>query len=110
MLLGPNVHETIEERPRRDHQRAADMHITVFEREASDAPMLYEDSAGATNQPFDTGLRCERSVHPMAVDLLVGLSARRPNRGSAAAIQELELNAGGIDRAAHQPAKCVDLA
>ena len=45
-----------------------------------------------------------------AVDALVGLRARRPDRRAAAAIEQLELNAGRVDRAAHQPAERVDLA
>ena len=46
----------------------------------------------------------------LAVDLLVRLRARRPDRRPAAAIEQLELNAGGVDRAAHQAAERVDLA
>ena len=45
-----------------------------------------------------------------AVDLLVRLRARRPDRRPAAAIEQLELNAGRVDRAAHQAAERVDLA
>ena len=45
-----------------------------------------------------------------AVDLLVRLRARRPDRRAAAAIEQLELNARRVDRAAHQPAERIDLA
>ena len=49
-------------------------------------------------------------LHPAAVDLLVGLRARRPDRRPAAAVEQLELDAGRVDRAAHQPAERIDLA
>ena len=45
-----------------------------------------------------------------AVLPLVRLRARRPHRRTAAAIEQLELNAGRIDRAAHQAAERIDFA
>ena len=41
---------------------------------------------------------------------LVGLRARRPDRRPATSIEQLELNAGRVDRSAHQAAERVDLA
>ena len=52
----------------------------------------------------------QRRLHPPAIHALVRLRARRPHGRPAAAIEQLELNAGGVDRAAHQPAQRVDLA
>ena len=49
--------------------------------------------------------RCD----PRGVLLLVGLRARRPDRRAAAAIEQLELNAGGVDGATHQPAQRINL-
>ena len=56
------------------------------------------------------GLALERALHPVAVAPLVRLRARRPDRRSAAPVQQLELDAGGVDGAPHQAAERVDLA
>src|SRR5581483_10833902 len=69
-----------------------------------------ERAAGPADQPLDVRLRVERRLHPAAVDLLVRLRARRPHRRPSAAVQELELNAGRVDRPSHQTAERVDLA
>ena len=110
MLLGADVHQAVEKRAGRDDQRVARVRVAVLERQADDAAVLDEDAAGPADQPLDVRLRLERALHPLAVDLLVRLRARRPDRGSAAAIEQLELNPGRVDRAAHQAAERVDLA
>ena len=56
------------------------------------------------------GSRSSARSHPLAVRPLVRLRARRPHRRTPAAIEQLELNAGRVDRAAHQPAERIDLA
>ena len=48
-------------------------------------------------------------AHPLSVAPLVRLSARRPHGGTAAAVQQLELNAGRINRPAHEAVERVDL-
>src|SRR5690606_38215657 len=55
-------------------------------------------------------MRREDLTHPAPVRPLVRLRTRRPDRRSAAAIEQSELNARRVDRAAHQPAHGVDLA
>ena len=62
------------------------------------------------DHPLDVRLRIELATDPLAVDLLVRLRARRPHGRAATAVQQLELNAGRVDRATHQPAERVDLA
>ena len=47
---------------------------------------------------------------PRRVAPLVGLRARRPDRGAAAAIEQLELDARRVDGQSHQAAERVDLA
>ena len=44
------------------------------------------------DQPFDVRLGVERRLHPCAVDPLVCLRTRRPDRRPAAAIEQLELD------------------
>jgi hypothetical protein len=68
-----------------------------------------EDASRASEEPLDVRLCLERASNPLPVNLLVGLSARRPDCRSAASIEQFELNAGGVDRAAHQAAERIDL-
>ena len=56
------------------------------------------------------GLAIERVRNPRGVAPLVRLCPRRPHGRPAAPVEQLELNAGGVDRARHQAAKRVDLA
>ena len=46
----------------------------------------------------------------LLIGLLVGLGPRAVHGRAFAAVQHAELNAGGVDRPAHQPAQGVDLA
>src|SRR3990170_4944265 len=64
----------------------------------------------SSNQPLDVRLAVKRGSHPPAVDLLVGLRPRRPDRGTAASVEQLELNARRVDRSSHQSTKRVNLA
>src|SRR5215216_3651409 len=48
--------------------------------------------------------------HPLAIAVLIRLRPRRPHRWPTTAIEQLELDTGGIDCHTHQPAKCIDLA
>ena len=45
-----------------------------------------------------------------AVELAVGLGARAAHRRALAAVEDAELDAGGVGGAAHQPVERVDLA
>ena len=99
-LLVADVDEAVQERARRDDERAARRPRSP----SSNArpvtrPLVDQDPAGAPEQPGDVGLGRERLAHPRAVRALVGLRARRPDRRPAAAIEQLELNAGGVDGA-----------
>src|SRR5262249_28005074 len=83
--------------------------IAVFERQADDSTVLDEDASRSPDHPLDVRLRLERLPNPCTVQSLVGLRAWRPHRGAATTIEQLELNARRIDRAAHQAAECVNL-
>ena len=56
---------------------------------------------------IDIRLAVECALHPLPVELFVRLRARRPDRRSPASIEQLELNAGCVDRAAHQPTESI---
>ena len=54
--------------------------------------------------------RFQHLAHADAIELLVGLGARRPYGRPAAGVEQAELNAGGVDHLAHQAAQGVNLA
>ena len=82
----------------------------VFELETDHAAGISQDAAGLPEDPVDVRNGLQRALHPGAVAPLVRLRARRPDRRTAAPVEQLELDAGRVDRAAHQAAERVDLA
>ena len=60
----------------------------------------------------DGEARCvgDQPLHRRPVELAVGLGARSLNSGPLAAVEDAELDAGGVGGAAHQPVERVDLA
>ena len=73
-------------------------------------PCSSENAAGLRRRPNRCAVRARAPPHPCAVEPLVGLRPRRPHRRAAAAVEQLELDAGRVDRPPHQPAERVDLA
>ncbi len=65
------------------------------------------DRGGADLQPGGLG---EQFLHRPAVQLAVGLGARPAHGRALAAIEDAELDAGAVDRPAHDPVERVDLA
>jgi hypothetical protein len=107
--FGAHVNQPVEERARGDHHRAARMAIPIRHGQPGDASVIHQDGSGFPDNPRDQRIRVQRGGNPIAVLPFVGLCARRPDRRTAAAIQELELNTCGINGAAHQAAQRVDL-
>ena len=59
---------------------------------------------------MDAGLGFEHLAHLDAVELLVALGARAPNRGAARRVEQPELDADGVGHLAHNAAESVDFA
>ena len=110
MLLGPDMKPAVEKRPRGDNKRLALIAIAVFHHKSDHALVLNEDSTRGANQPRDVGFAIDRVGDPRGVPALVRLRSRRPHRWTAASVEQLELNARGVDGAPHEAAKRVDLA
>ena len=110
MLLPTDMNQAVQEGPGRHDERLAPERIPVLEREANDAAMLHENATRATDQPLDVGFGLERCTDPSAINLLVCLRTRGPDRRTTAPIEQLELNTCGVDSSAHETAKRVDLA
>ena len=102
--------EAVQERAGRDHEGIARDRVAVLQRESGDAPLVDENPAGLADNPGDARLRVERRAHPGAVTAFVGLRARRPHGRTTAGVEQLELDAGRVDRETHQTAHRVDLA
>jgi hypothetical protein len=109
MLLWSNVDQPVQKRPGRNHERRAGEFAAVSQAHASNAGFADKDRFRRADDPRDARLRIQRRTHRLAIRLLVGLRARRPDGRPAAAVQDLELDAGRVNRQAHQAAECVDL-
>ncbi len=110
MLFRTDMNQTIQKRAGRHHQCGAAEGVAFLEFDAGDSSSGRQHAARFADQPVDVRLCVERGLHPPPVYRLVRLCPRRPHRRSAASIEQLELNAGGVDRPAHEPAQRVDLA
>ena len=98
LLIAADVHQPVEERTGGHDERIAPVDIAVLHRESGDLAVLDENPPGLADNPGDVRLALERRAHPRAVDALVGLRARRPHGGPAAAIEQLELDRRLVDR------------
>ena len=110
-LLRPDVDQAVEERAGRDDERRGSEALAVLELETRSRrrhPTRMRPALPKIQSMFGTA--SSALLHPGAVAPLVGLRARRPDRRTAAAVEQLELDAGRVDRAAHQAAERVDLA
>ena len=109
-LLRADVNQAVEKGSRRHDERVAFERVAVFHRDAGDRPSRVRMRPAFPSSHVIFGSRRQRRGHPRGVALLVGLRAWRPDRRTAAAVQQLELDAGRVDRASHQAAKRVDFA
>ena len=109
-LIAPDVDQPVQKRPRGHDERAASVLFAALECQPRDAPAVDQKPSGAAHYPRDVRLRVQSVVDPLAVAPLVGLRARRPDGGTTTAIEQLELDPGGVDRRGHQAAERVDLA
>ena len=93
-----------------DDQRRAGQLPAVGEFEAADRAVVDDEAA---RLGFDhrqvLGLD-DQPLHRQAIELAVGLGARPLHRRTLAAVEDAELDAGGVGGAAHQAVERVDLA
>src|ERR1041385_2559758 len=108
-LFPPDVNQAVEKRARRDHERIACVAIAILHRQSDNPAVLDQDVSCGTEDPRDIRLAFQRLDDPRAVQTFIRLRPRRPHRGPPTSIEQLELDACGVDRAAHQTAKRVDL-
>ena len=59
---------------------------------------------------LEIGRRPDRGLHRLAVELAVGLGARALHGGALGAVEQAELDAGGIRHPPHQAVQRIDLA
>ena len=109
MSFRPNVDKSVQEGPGGHHHGPATDARTVLELDADCSTALDHHRTDPSDDPVDTRLAVQSSPHPDAVLPLVRLRPRGLHGRSAAPVQQLELNRGGIDRLTHQSAQGVDL-
>ena len=109
-LIAADVHEAVQECASRDHESAAAIRVARLERQTGNAAAVEQNPSCPPDDPVDRRMPLQRLAYPFAIAALVGLRARRPDGGTAAAIEQLELNARRVDRNPHQSAQRVDLA
>ena len=94
-----------------EHHGGAGQGAAVGEDEAAEAPPGVEGEIlagpGDHGQPRGRG---DRRLHGGRVELPVGLGAGAAHRRALAAVEQAELDAGGVRHTAHQPVQGIDLA
>src|SRR4030095_2881545 len=108
-LLRADMDEAIQKCAGRDHERVAVKRVAVFHRETHNASMRRQDSPGLAKQPCDVRFCRQCGGNPRRVTPLVCLRTWRPYGRPAAAIEQFELDACRVDRAANQSTQRVDL-
>ena len=72
--------------------------------------MLDDQILDAALDHLQVGGGANGRLHRLAVELAVGLGARALHGGTLGAVEQPELNAGGVGDAAHQAVEGIDLA
>ncbi len=107
-LFGTHVDQSVQEGSGGDDEGLTVVAIALVHDEADYMPVRNENATRFAKEPRDVGFALERVRYPRGVAPLVRLCPWRPNCRPAAAIQQPELDAGGIDRPRHQAAERVD--
>ena len=106
----PDVYQSIEKSSGGQHGSRTAKDTSVIADHAGDAVVLQPKSMGGCRYDRQVRLRGDRCLHGLAVELAVCLGAGPAHCRSLAAIEDAELDAGGIGNAPHQPVGGVDLA
>jgi hypothetical protein len=104
------MNQPVQKRSSGDDQGRAAETPAVFHFQAANAASVSRNSAGAAENPLYLRLSLKGCANPAPIEGFVGLSARRPDRGTATAIEQLELYSRSVDCAPHQSAQRIDLA
>ena len=78
--------------------------------DADNALVLKDQVLDCSGANFEIGLRGQRRLHGLAIELAVGLGARPAHRRALAPIEHPELDAGRIGDAPHHAVQRIDLA
>ena len=102
--------EATQERARRQHHRAGGDGTPISEPHARDLLFRKQEVVYLALNHGQIRRQPQRLLHGRRVELSIGLGARTAHCWPLAAIEEPELNSGGIRHAAHQAVEGVDLA
>ena len=110
-LLRADMDEAAEKRAGGQHHPAGGDLAPVAETTPPTWPRASNSRSSAAPSTIVEARRLgEQRRHRLAVELAVGLGARPPHRRPLAAVQHAELDAGAVDRPAHDAVERVDLA
>ena len=109
-LLVADMNEAVEECAGGEHDRARRQLSAVAGADAEDAAIADQQILGPAFQDFEIGRGADRCLHGLPVQLAVGLRPRPLHRRALGAVEQPELNTGGIGDAPHQAVEGVDLA
>ena len=108
--LVAEMNDAAQERAGGDDDGAAGKGASVGELDAGDRAALENEAARFALDDRQAGGLSDQALHRQAVELAVRLGARTLNGGALAAIEDPELNPGGVGGARHQPVEGVDFA
>ena len=105
------VNQASQERPRRqDHAPRADFGPGFRDHPGTRAACIEKDIGNRLGADFQIGLLGQQRLHGLAIELAVGLRARPTHRRPLGKIERPELDAGPVDRPAHDAVERIDLA
>ena len=105
-----DVDQPVQERARRDHERAAAQQASVVQHDPRHRAALQTHVVRDPGETAEPRQAVQQTAHLGGVARLVTLRARRPHRRAPAAVQHLELNAGAVGHDPHHAAHRVQLA
>jgi hypothetical protein len=108
-LLLTNMGQTVQESTGGDDYGPASQASAIGKLDAMNFALFNDQRGDFRLLDGEVGFGFEDLLHPNAVLFFIALGAGRPDRRSAAGIQEAELNADGVGDFAHDSAKRIDL-
>ncbi len=109
-LLLAEVDQAIEECAGGQHHGAGGKAAAVAGDDAANPAVLDDQVLDPALDHLEIGGGADRRLHGLAIELAVGLGARALYGGALGAIEQPELDAGGVGDAAHKAVEGIDLA
>ena len=109
-LLLTAMDDPAQERARRQHHRAGPNRPAIAGDDPRHRAVLHDQVLDRRLDHLQVRRRPDRRLHGGAIELAVGLGARALHGRPLGAVEQAELDAGGIGHPPHQPIQRIDLA